>query len=67
MADIVMFPQDGGMDENEPTFHHDTFLKDEGLELLAAYRRISDPLLRMSLMQLVKALAMGKAREGGKR
>ena len=65
MADIVMFPQDGGVDDNEPTFQSDTFLKDEGLELLAAYRRINDLSVRLSLMQLVKALAAGKARENG--
>ena len=67
MADIVMFPQDGSVDDIEPTFQSDTFLKDEGLELLAAYRSINDLSVRLSLMQLVKALAAGKAREGGDR
>ena len=71
MADIVMFPQDGGMEEDELTFHNDSFLKDEGLDLLAAYRRISDPSVRLSIMQLVKTLAgktlAGQARDGGER
>ncbi len=66
MADIVMFPRDTGSEEDQPPFPGDTFLKDEGLELLAAYRRISDPSVRMSLMQLVKTLA-GNARENGDR
>ncbi len=71
MADIVMFPQDGGLEEDESTFHNDMFLKDEGLDLLAAYRRIGDPSVRLSVMQLVKTLAgktlAGKARDGGDR
>ena len=58
MADIVMFPQDGTVTEEEAaTFEHDTFLRDEGLELLATYRAIKDPSVRASLMQLVKTLA----------
>ena len=66
MADIVMFPQDGTGEEDQASASGDTFLKDEGLDLLAAYRRISDPSVRMSLMQLVKTLA-GSVREGGER
>ncbi len=69
MADIVMFPQEGGTDGGESTSRDDSFLKDEGLDLLAAYRRINDPSVRMSLMQLVKTLAGkapgGNARDGG--
>ena len=71
MADIVMFPQDGGTDEDDSTSRNDSFLKDEGLDLLAAYRRINDPSVRMSLMQLVKTLAgkapAGQGRDGGDR
>ena len=66
MADIVMFPQDSGAGETDSTIRGDSFLKDEGLELLAAYRRITDPCVRMSLMQLVKTLASDE-RDGGKR
>ena len=58
MADIVSFPQDGRVSsEDYATREDDTFLKDEGLELLAAYRAIQDPSVRSSLMKLVKALA----------
>ncbi len=58
MADILTFPQDGGFfDEESAKATEDLFLKDEGLELLAAYRSIQDPAVRASLMQLVKTLA----------
>ena len=71
MADIVMFPQDGVMEEDGSTSHDDAFLRDEGLDLLAAYRRIDDSSVRLSVMQLVKTLAgntvAGKTREGGDR
>ena len=58
MADILTFPHDAGTPEDElSTVENDMFLKDEGLELLAAYRAIRDPSVRSSVMHLVKTLA----------
>ena len=68
MADILTFPLDGPASEDESMMMEtDTFLKDEGLDLLAAYRAIQDPTVRASVMQLVKTLAAADSRRASTR
>jgi hypothetical protein len=58
MADIVMFPKDDRELKSPQTdMSNDTFLLDEGLDMLAAYRLIRDASVRASLRQLAKTLA----------
>lgn len=41
----------------------ETFLLEEGLELLARYRKIGDPQMRLVIRQLVDRIAEGQTRE----
>ena len=43
----------------------ETFLLEEGLDLLASYRSIADPKIRMSLKNLVENVAASRKRRGG--
>lgn len=61
MAEIVLFPTDAARcpseaRDDEPS--GDRFLPDEGLDLLAGYRAITDPDVRASLRALARSMAL---------
>ena len=55
MSELIPFLP-GGESSDEAAIH-DTFLVEEGLALISAYRDISDPALRAALVAVVKILA----------
>lgn len=60
MADIIDFPQEPTPRSSDLDTDGDTFLRDEGLEVLAHYRAIKDPAVRASIMTLLQSLAVSK-------
>ena len=61
MADIIKLDACAphqAIDEGEA---HDRFLLEEGLELLAMFRKISNPATRSAISELVKRLADAEA------
>ena len=46
-----------GRESSEMAATHDSFLVEEGLALISAYRDIRDPALRAALVAVVKILA----------
>ena len=53
LADYLCVP----VEPAEDGLDHETFLVEEGLDLLAAYRSISDKALRLSLKAMVETMA----------
>ena len=66
MSDIIPFlpnrPDDEGSDL---AISHDTFLIEEGLALLSAYRNIQDPEVRAAVVQFIKVLAGNTSKADG--
>ena len=63
MADIVAFPTDTAAEaERVDRMAEDSFLLDEGLELLADFRTIADSDVRDSLRALIKSMSRSSAR-----
>ena len=60
MADIINFPNEPTPQSSDPDGDDDTFLRDEGLELLAYYRSIKDTAVRASILTLLQSLALSK-------
>ena len=60
MADIIDFPQDPNPQSSESDASEDTFLRDEGLELLAYYRAIKETAVRASILTLLQSLSRSR-------
>jgi hypothetical protein len=61
MAEIVVFPTDAARypsEARDDELSGDRFLLDEGLDLLADYRAITDPDVRASLRALARSMAL---------
>ena len=66
MAEIIDFPSERpDHDPHDTLDREDSFLLEEGLELLANYRAIKDPDVRASIMRLVACLSRAEARSAG--